>query len=471
MGFNSIEFVLLLGMMMLLYWSWQGQRRRQNMLLLAGSYLFYGFWDWRFLFLIIISSAVDFYVGRELPKHKNTSKAKNLLYLSLATNLGMLGFFKYFNFFINSFQVLFATIGINLSLPTLQIILPVGISFYTFQTLSYTIDIYRGRLKPTDDWLTFFAFVSFFPQLVAGPIERASFLIPQFEKDRKFDLSEAKEGLRFILYGLFKKVVIADYCGMKADEIFSNYETMAGSDLLIGAYLFFGLQLYADFSAYSEIAIGSARLFGFKLSRNFAYPLFSKNIEELWQRWHITLSKWFRDYVLLLGLRSKRWKKLGSNGLLLLMFFLIGLWHGANFTFVLWGLLHGAMFLLYQKMKKRGWVHPEYRRSELRDMGSILTLNFFAGLVLIFFRAPSLGVSFDYISRMFSFSLFSIPTYAQYLAWPIFLIVWEWNFRNHWHGLAVAHWKKWQRWTLYVLMTIATMYYFGEQRDFIYFQF
>ena len=470
MGFNTFEFLVFLPLVFTLYWLVFKNRKKQNLLLLIASYVFYGMWDWRFLILIVISSAVDFYVGKHIPRNRGTVKAKYLLWLSLAVNLGLLGFFKYFNFFVGSFIALFQSVGIHLSPVTTQIIVPVGISFYTFQTLSYTIDIYRNRIKPTDDWLTFFAFVSFFPQLVAGPIERASFLIPQFEKSRIFQLSQAKEGLRFILYGLFKKVVVADFCGFYADEIFNNYQELGGADLFLGAYFFFGGQLYADFSAYSEIAIGAAMLLGFKLSRNFAYPYFSKNIEELWQRWHITLSQWFRDYVLLISLRSPL-RKLGVSTMVFVMFTLIGLWHGPNYTYIAWGMAHGLMFLGYQRLKRTGFVKPEFRRSEISDLGSMVALNFMVGLVVIFFRSPSLSFSFEYIGLMFGGFFEEWPRYLDKMYWPIFVLIWEWQFRDHWHGLAVAHWPVWKRWLTYLVFALATMYCFGHQREFIYFQF
>ncbi len=470
MGFNTFEFLIFLPLVFSLYWLVFKKRRHQNLLLLLASYLFYGMWDWRFLILILASSGVDYYVGKNIPIYRGTPRARYLLWLSLAANLGLLGFFKYFNFFVGSFIALFQSVGIHLSPITTQIIVPVGISYYTFQTLSYTIDIYRNRIKPTEDWLTFFAFVSFFPQLVAGPIERASFLIPQFEKQRVFDLAQAKEGLRFILYGLFKKVVVADFCGYYADEIFSNYQTLGGADLFLGAYIFFGGQLYADFSAYSEIAIGAAMLLGFKLSRNFAYPFFAKNIEELWQRWHITLSQWFRDYVLLLSLRSPL-RKLGVSTIVLVMFTLIGLWHGSNYTYIAWGMAHGLMFLGYQRLKKAGVVQPEFRRSELFDIASMLALNFMVGLVVIFFRSPSLGYSFHYMGLMFTGFFDQWPIYLSKVYWPVILLIWEWQFRDHWHGLAVARWPVWQRWLAYLGFAIGTMYCFGHQREFIYFQF
>lgn len=471
MGFNSLEFLIFVPIVFGIYWYLHRSRRNQNLLLLVASYLFYGLWDWRFLALIIASSAVDFYVGKNIPKYRGTSRAKQLVWLSVAVNLGLLGFFKYFGFFQSSLIILLSAIGIHVSPWTLNIILPVGISFYTFQTLSYTIDVYRGRIEHTDDWITFFAFVSFFPQLAAGPIERASFLMPQFLKSRRFNLEESKEGLRYILYGLFKKVVIADYCAVHADEIFMNYQEYGGSDLFLGAYAFNGMELYCDFSAYSEIALGTALLFGFKLSRNFAYPFFAKNIEEFWQRWHITLSRWFRDYVLILSRRSETLKKIRIEIMTLFTFALIGFWHGANYTFIIWGLGHGTLFITYQRLKKWGWVNPTYGVSQLKDIPNMALMLLLVGFWNIFSRSPSLTFAVDYASRMIDPSFFTFPEKAKYLWWSFFILFWEWMFRTRQHGLAVAHLKKWQRWTLYVLMTLVTMYFFGQQRDFVYYQF
>ncbi len=472
MGFNSFEFFLFLPVVFYTYWYLARTYRSQNLLLLIASYIFYGLWDWRFLILITLSSAADFILGKEIFKYRKTNRprAKRLLWLSLVINLGLLGFFKYFDFFVQSFVILFSTLGIHLDINTLNIILPVGISFYTFQTMSYSIDIYRKKIKPTSDPVLFFTFVSFFPQLVAGPIERASKMLPQFEVKREFDLQKSVEGLKFILYGLFKKIVVADYCAKQANAIFNNYEAYGGSDLVLGVLVYFPAQLYADFSAYSEIAIGCGLLFGVQLSRNFAYPFFSKNLEEFWQRWHITLTNWFRDYVFLSLRRGiiKHWSPLILTSI---TFGLIGLWHGANYTFVLWGLLNGFMYLVFTQLKRQDRIRVFNRRSELHHWPYMMATSFLICSTVLIFRSPSIGDAFHYLMGILSPSLFTIPETWQYLFWPTFLGVWEWNFRDHWHGLKIDHLSLWKRWSIYIAFILVTMYHFGLEKEFIYFQF
>jgi len=297
MLFNSIDFAVFLPIVFILYWFVTNHNLKlQNFLITAASYLFYGWWDWRFLSLILFSTVVDFLIGLALLKQENESKRKALLWTSIVVNLGFLGYFKYFNFFLESFVSAFSFFGVPIEASSLNIVLPVGISFYTFQTMSYSIDVYRRKLEPTKDFIAFSAFVTFFPQLVAGPIERATHLLPQFYKSRTFDYTKAVDGMRQILWGLFKKVVIADGCAEYANLIFNNSADYSGSTLLIGA-IFFSFQIYGDFSGYSDIAIGTSRLFGFDLMRNFNFPYFSRDIAEFWRRWHISLSTWFRDYL------------------------------------------------------------------------------------------------------------------------------------------------------------------------------
>ena len=344
MLFNSFTFVIFLPTVFLLYWFvFNKNLKLQNFFLLIVSYIFYGWWDWRFLSLIFISSMVDYIVGLSIYKTDDSSKRKRLLLISMFVNLGFLGFFKYYNFFADSLIDLFSNFSISLHPRTLNIILPVGISFYTFQTMSYTLDIYRKKMEPTNDIIAFFAFVSFFPQLVAGPIERAKNLLPQFMKKRKFDYETATDGLRQILWGLLKKIIIADSCAHVVDYIFANYQFYNGSVLLMGV-IFFAFQIYGDFSGYSDIAIGSAKLFGFDLMRNFAYPYFSRNIAEFWRRWHISLSTWFRDYVYipLGGSYVNKWKRIRN---IIITFTVSGFWHGANWTFIFWGFLNGIYYI------------------------------------------------------------------------------------------------------------------------------
>ncbi len=344
MLFNSIDFAFFLPIVFILYWFVTNKDLRlQNLLIVTASYVFYGWWDWRFLSLIFFSTIVDYTIGRKLKIEENKIKRKTLLWTSILVNLGFLGFFKYYNFFVDNFITAFSFFGQDIQANSLNIILPVGISFYTFQTLSYTIDVYKRKLEPTNDFIAFSAFVSFFPQLVAGPIERATHLLPQFYSKRTFDYSKAVDGMRQILWGLFKKIVIADNCAEFANQIFNNSADMNGSTLVLGA-LFFTFQIYGDFSGYSDIAIGTSRLFGFDLMRNFNFPYFSRDIAEFWRRWHISLSTWFRDYLYipLGGSRGGTWMKVRNT---FVIFIISGFWHGANWTFIVWGALNAIYFL------------------------------------------------------------------------------------------------------------------------------
>lgn len=354
MLFNSIEFGVFLPVVFLLYWFvFARNLKLQNLFIVAVSYLFYGWWDVRFLYLIALTTLVSFVSGRLIAYYRrgDAGKAdhwfKNRARLvsagNIIFNLGILGCFKYYDFFITSFAEAFRLLGTPLQLHTLDLILPVGISFYTFQALSYTIDVYKGKIGATNDIVSFFAYVSFFPQLVAGPIERATQLLPQFYKERIFSYPAAVDGLRQILWGLFKKVVVADNCAVFVNQMYADY-TEKPSLVLILAAVFFSVQIYCDFSGYSDIAIGTARLFGFRLMRNFRVPYFSRDIAEFWRRWHISLTTWFRDYVYipLGGSRGSRWQSVRNT---LIVFTLSGLWHGANFTFLFWGLFNGLLFL------------------------------------------------------------------------------------------------------------------------------
>ena len=408
MLFNSIDFAIFLPIVFLLYWFVTKSTKKQNILLLVASYVFYGWWDWRFLSLILFSTLVDYTIGVLLSKQENESKRKYLLYTSLIVNLGLLGFFKYYNFFLDNFISAFSFFGVDFNVSTLKIILPVGISFYTFQTLSYTIDVYKRNLEPAKDFISFATFVSFFPQLVAGPIERASNLLPQFYKDRVFDRGKAIDGLRQILWGLFKKIVIADQCAEYANLIFNDSGNYSGSSLVLGA-LFFTFQIYGDFSGYSDIAIGVSRLFGFNLMRNFAFPYFSRDIAEFWRRWHISLSTWFRDYLYipLGGSKGGTWMKVRNT---FIIFLVSGFWHGANWTFVIWGALNAIYFLpllLLNKNRQNIGVIAGDRfvpsSKELFQMILTFVLTVFSW---IFFRANNVSHAINYIKGIFNKSLF-----------------------------------------------------------------
>ena len=410
-----------------------------ELLIILVSYFFYGWWDWRFLSLIIFSSTVDYFIGLELGKSNKQGKRKKLLWTSIAINIGLLGFFKYYNFFITEFINAFDQFGINLQASTLKVILPVGISFYTFQTLSYTIDVYRRKLEPVGDWKIFFAYVSFFPQLVAGPIERATNLIPQFSKTRIFNYEKAKDGMRQILWGLFKKMVIADSCGILVDDIFTNYASYGSITLALGAILF-AFQIYCDFSGYSDIAIGTARLFGVDLMRNFAYPYFSRNIGEFWRRWHISLSTWFRDYLYipLGGSRVDRKWKLIRN--VFIIFVVSGFWHGANWTFIAWGALNALYFLPSilngSNRMYLNTVASKRNLPSLKEFGSILVTFGLVCFSWIFFRVENLSHGFNYILQMItntSLDLKILREAAPILAGIVILILIEWFKRTELH--------------------------------------
>lgn len=397
MLFNSIEFAIFLPIVFILYWALRKHFRFQLYILLVASYIFYGWWDWRFLSLIIFSSGIDFLIGKRLGTLTAESKRKMLLGLSLLTNLGLLGFFKYYNFFSESLSEAFTFFGKEIPTGRLDIILPVGISFYTFQTLSYTIDVYRRKLEPTDDWLAFFGFVSFFPQLVAGPIERASHLLGQFQKPRIFDYSFAVSGIRLIIWGLFKKIVIADNAAFMVDEIFLDYTNQSSLSLILGVVLF-AFQIYGDFSGYSDIAIGLSRIFGFDLMLNFRFPYLAQNINDFWKRWHISLSSWFRDYVYipLGGSRVSTWVSFRN---VLIVFLVSGFWHGANWTFIIWGLIHGILYVPFFFMKPHQDLHEH---SILKNLPKIFLTFTVVCLGWIFFRADSLSQAVNYIGLMFT---------------------------------------------------------------------
>ncbi|PHS62297.1 MAG: membrane-bound O-acyltransferase family protein [Flavobacterium sp.] len=400
MLFNSLDFAIFFPIFFVLYWIFAQKLTTRNILILASSYLFYGWWDWRFLFLIIFSSLVDFTIGQKIYKASKKSVKRNYLIISLLLNLGFLAYFKYANFFIDSFIKSFRLFGGELDSFSLHIILPVGISFYTFQTLSYTIDIYRGKLKPTTNWLAFFSFVAFFPQLVAGPIERASHLLPQFFRTYKFNYKAFKSGLLLMAFGLFKKMVIADRLAILVNEVYNNPTEHSGQALII-ATIFFAFQIYCDFSGYSDIAIGIARTLGFDLMKNFDTPYFSKSITEFWRRWHISLSTWFRDYVYIpLGGSKNGTNRTYIN--LLLVFVISGLWHGAAITFIIWGFIHGIIIVIEKAFSNYNVIIKRER------FFSGLFFTIFTFIIVcfawIFFRANSFSDSIYIAQNIINFS-------------------------------------------------------------------
>ncbi|MEQ8908109.1 MAG: MBOAT family O-acyltransferase [Vicingaceae bacterium] len=474
MLFNSIEFVFFLPIVFALYWLIPSRNlRAQNLLILIASYVFYGWWDWKFLLLILFSTVVDYFIALQIEK---TPKGKKWwLGVSILSNLGILGVFKYYNFFIENFKEAFQLFGYQFDGWTLNLILPVGISFYTFQTLSYTIDVYRGQLKPTKNFISFSAFVSFFPQLVAGPIERASNLLPQFKRKRIFNRAMAVDGMRQILYGLFKKVVIADRCALVVNPIFENYQAYDGASLLLAVVLF-AFQIYGDFSGYSDIAIGVAKLFGFTLMTNFAFPYFSRDIAEFWRRWHISLSTWFRDY-LYIPLGGSRLNTLGAIRNIFIIFLVSGFWHGANWTYISWGGLNALYFipLFIFKLNRRhnGDLEFKNRIHFLKTLPHILITFLITCLAWTFFRSNSVSDALDILGKIANFSSWSSPSLeTELLVLLIGFILWEWKHRNRKHGLALSWMKKpFYKWMVYYFILGLIVVYGANQEEFIYFQF
>lgn len=483
MLFNSIDFALFLPLVFVLYWFVTNQNLKvQNFLIVVASYVFYGWWDWRFLSLILFSTLVDYFIGLGLKSEKHQTKRLLLLWTSISVNLGFLGFFKYYNFFLDNFITAFSFFGQEIQANSLNIILPVGISFYTFQTLSYTIDVYKRKLEPTRNFIAFAAFVSFFPQLVAGPIERATHLLPQFYTKRKFDYTKAVDGMRQILWGLFKKIVIADNCAEFANQIFNNSDHLGGSTLVLGA-LFFTFQIYGDFSGYSDIAIGTSRLFGFDLMQNFNFPYFARDIAEFWRRWHISLSTWFRDYLYipLGGSRGGTAMKVKNT---FIIFIVSGFWHGANWTFIVWGALNALYFLpllLTNRNRNnlesiaKGKIFPSFKELGMIVFTFLLTL-----LAWIFFRAENIGHAFSYLSEIFSTSLFTIPHFKRMMYAAVILmlvagfVIVEWLGREGQYAIAHIHHalNRPLRWLFYALIIFAIgMFMPSVESPFIYFQF
>jgi alginate O-acetyltransferase complex protein AlgI len=482
MLFNSIDFAIFLPIVFMLYWFITNKYLKlQNFLIVAASYLFYGWWDWRFLSLVLFSSLVDYFVGLGLLKQSKQTNRKILLWTSIVVNLGLLGFFKYYNFFVDNFVAAFSFFGSEIKPNSLNVILPVGISFYTFQTMSYSIDVYRRKLEPTKDFIAFSAFVTFFPQLVAGPIERATHLLPQFYTKRTFEYTKAVDGLKQILWGLFKKIVIADNCAEHANLIFNNSNEYSGSTLVLGA-IFFALQIYGDFSGYSDIAIGTSRLFGFDLMRNFAFPYFSRDIAEFWRRWHISLTTWFRDYLYipLGGSHGGAWAKVRNT---FIIFIVSGFWHGASWTFIAWGALNAIYFLPLliadSNRNNLGIVAQGKYLPTTKELFAMLLTFGLTVFAWIFFRASSIEHAVGYISEIFSLSFFTIPKFPQMDRALITLILVggfilvEWLGREGQYAISQlgSKWKRPLRYAMYYSIIIVIIWFGGKEQQFIYFQF
>ena len=480
MLFNSFEFLLFLPIVFLLYWFVFRGRKWQNLLVVIASYVFYGWWDWRFLFLIALTSLCSYGSGL-LIEHYNgkRSRQKAVSAANIVLNLGILGIFKYYNFFVENLEALFGMMGYHLDWVTMNIILPVGISFYTFQALSYTIDVYQRKLPATHDIVEFFAYISFFPQLVAGPIERATNLLPQFQQQRHFDYAKAVDGCRQMLWGFFKKLVIADNCAVVVNQYWDRYLELPGFTLfLLG--VFFTLQIYCDFSGYSDIAIGCARLFGFNLMRNFNYPYFSRSIPEFWRRWHISLTTWFRDYIYfpLGGSRCDKWKTIRN---VYIVWAISGLWHGANWTFVCWGLFHATLLAIYNifgiNTKYKNVVAYERYLPNIRETLQILLTFFLTVIGWILFRAESMTQAVGFLTAMFANQFFDASTIdgKRTLIISLLFLFAEWLQRDKQHSLQFPDIKpfiyKPVRWGIYIIILFVIDRFLVTSQTFIYFQF
>ena len=478
MLFNSISFAIFLPIVFIFYWFVARENLKlQNLLLLVSSYFFYACWDWRFLFLLVFSTFLDYYTGLRISGSDKPNFRKFWFWLSIVVNIGFLGFFKYYNFFILSFAEGISFLGLHINPWTLRVILPVGISFYTFHGLSYVIDVYNNKINAEKNFIDYSVFVSFFPLLVAGPIERATHLLPQIKEKRTFDYLKAVDGLKQILWGLFKKIVIADQCAEYANMIFNNSADYSGSTLVLGA-IFFTFQIYGDFSGYSDIALGTARLFGIELLKNFAFPYFSRDIAEFWRRWHISLSTWFRDYLYipLGGSKGGIWIKIRNT---FVIFLVSGFWHGANWTFIVWGFLNALyiMPLILLNLNRvnldivaKGRIFPSIK--EFLAMALTFILTVFAW---IFFRSESLSAAFSFISNIFTYKLFTTPTILPKLLLLmilLFLLI-EWVGREHQYAIAKLGimWNQKLRWVMYYAIVFIIFYFAGTKQQFIYFQF
>lgn len=487
MFFNSINFAVFLPIVFILYWFVMNRSYKlQNILLLVSSYFFYACWDWRFLFLLIFSTLLDYYTGLKMSDAKNQNSKNFWFWLSISVNLGFLGVFKYYNFFASSFAQTVSHFGLQVNPWTLKVILPVGISFYTFHGLSYVIDIYKDRIKAEKNFIDYSVFVSFFPLLVAGPIERATHLLPQIQKKRTFNHAKAVDGLRQILWGLFKKVVIADQCAEFANHIFNNSNDYTGSTLVLGA-VFFTFQIYGDFSGYSDIALGTARLFGIDLLRNFAFPYFSRDIAEFWRRWHISLSTWFRDYLYipLGGSKGGTWMKVRNT---FIIFLVSGFWHGANWTFIVWGFLN-ALYIMPSIIFNTNRTNLDSVAQgkffpSLKELISIIITFSLTVFAWIFFRSNTLLQALSYVKSLF-LGLLHKSSYIETIHFvhrivgitvPLFLVIFiiiEWIGREEQYAIAQfgLKWPKVIRWVLYYAIVLCILSFSGAEQQFIYFQF
>ncbi|KYP15147.1 MBOAT family O-acyltransferase [Flavihumibacter sp. CACIAM 22H1] len=477
MIFNSIEFAIFLPIVYCIYWFLlKGRTNWQNAFIILSGFVFYGWWDWRFLFLLLFTALVDYFIGRSLGVVESIKKRKLLLTISVLCNIGLLGFFKYYNFFVDSFVSAFRFFGYQPTTDSLQLILPVGISFYTFQSLGYSIDAYRRKLQPEKNVITFLGFVSFFPQLLAGPIERATNMLPQFRKERKFDYNQSVDGLKQVLWGLFKKVVIADNCASWVNMAFDNPHAYNGTTLFVAALLF-AFQIYGDFSGYSDMACGIARLFGFQYMQNFNYPYFSRTISEFWRRWHISLSTWFRDYVYFpLGGSAGSMAKTIRNTMII--FLVSGFWHGANWTYIAWGAINGLYFLpglISRSNRKYLDIIGNSGRISTIEWARMLFTFFLTTMAWIYFRARSIQEANAIVYEILFNNKWQLPQFmptAVFAGIAILLLI-EWMGRRN--PYPIQHFfvnsPTPVRWGFYCLICLSIYFFGGREQTFIYFQF
>ena len=480
MLFNSFEFLVFLPIVFMLYWFVFRGRRWQNLLVVTASYVFYGWWDWRFLLLIALTSVCVYGSGLLLEHYEGRRRRQQIVcVVNIVFNLGILGVFKYYNFFVENLDALFGMMGYHLDWVTMIVILPVGISFYTFQALSYTIDVYQKRLPATHDIIEFLAYISFFPQLVAGPNERATNLLPQYQRRRQFDYAKAVDGMRQMLWGFLKKLVIADNCATVVNEYWNHYQDLPGVSLFLMGVLF-TFQIYCDFSGYSDIAIGCARLFGFNLMRNFYFPYFSRSIPEFWRRWHISLTTWFRDYIYfpLGGSRCDKWKIIRN---VYIVWGISGLWHGANWTFICWGLFHATLLAIYNIFG----INTKYKQvvaygkylPNIKETLQIALTFFLTVIGWIIFRAESMTQAVDFLTAMVSNRFFDASALhgVTYIYFGIALLAVEWVQRDKQHALQFSDAKPFNhrlvRWGVYYIILLLIAKYAGSSQTFIYFQF
>jgi D-alanyl-lipoteichoic acid acyltransferase DltB (MBOAT superfamily) len=473
MLFNSTEFFIFLPIIFILYWFvLKNSFRLQNILLLAASYFFYGWFDWRFVGLLVLSTVIDYSFGFWVANGTNKKK-KLFLWLSIFNNLIILGFFKYYNFFVTECAAFLGTLGFNAQPYILSIVLPLGISFYTFHGMSYVLDIYRGHFKPIANFIDYAVFVCFFPLLVAGPIERASHLLPQITSNRRFKYAQGIQGLRLMLWGFFKKVVVADSLAPVVDNVYNNYHTMSGSTVALGA-IYFSIQIYCDFSGYTDIALGCAKLFGFELLTNFRFPYFSRNIAEFWRRWHISLSSWFRDY-LYIPLGGGRTTKAKAVRNTFIIFLVSGFWHGANWTFIIWGGIHALLFIpLLLGNKNRQFtgnvVAHDRILPNLIELGQMLFTFMLTTLAWVFFRSPDIATSLA-ILKQITINFFEVPALKSFMFYYVVpLILIDWHFRRDERAPAFPQ-NKVIRYFTYAFMFFTIIYHSNNNASFIYFQF